>query len=317
MRKTFMLARSAMVALLTGCFLPCSRLAASTPDDGPKVTYRATVDEVHLTFFNTDETGRHSTDLKVNDFVIVDNTFVVRNFLSFTHLDVNRLRVFILIDASESVADRFQRELDGVLQLIDQAKWIEDDKASVVVFGHMQPEVICTGDCRTNLAWVRMLSGKDGTTTPLFDTVVFAAGLAAQHHTRDIKPVFILFSDGEDTFSLNSLVDAIDAAVAADAQIYAIDVNAPGRPSRGSAVLQELARTTGGRYFPLESGVTGLLAALSEDLQAGYMVSYQPPNRSPGLHSIRIMPTRDLRLRFRSRHGYYYEMPTSDYRGVP
>lgn len=312
MCRTLLPIRSAMIAMLTGCFLPCGELAARAPEDGPKVTYRTTVDEVRLTFFSADGTGRYSRDLKASDFVVVDNDFVVRNFRSFTRLDATKIEAFVLIDASESVARQFRGEVNDLLQLINAADWIDVDKVSMLVFGGRQEKILCAGDCRTNRAWLQRLGTANGVATPLFDALVFAADRAAQHRGLATERAFIVFSDGEDTISGHSVIDAIDAAVMADAQVYTVDVNASGGRSQGGDVLHEMAAATGGRYYPLDHGAAELLATLSEYLRASYMVTYRPPSRASGFHAVRILPSHNLNLQFRCRYGYYYEKPVAD-----
>jgi hypothetical protein len=38
-------------------------------------------------------------------------------------------------------------------------------------------------------------------------------------------------------------------------------------------------------------------------------VTYHLPNHSSGFHQVRILPTHNLNLQFRSRSGYYFPDP--------
>jgi hypothetical protein len=49
-----------------------------------------------------------------------------------------------------------------------------------------------------------------------------------------------------------------------------------------------------------------VLDAVLEDARASFTVTYKLPNRAPGFHLVRILPTHDLHLQFRCRRGYYY-----------
>lgn len=296
------------LSLLTG--------AAAATDENLNPTYRTTVEEVRLTFFSWDETGRASRGLKTSDFVVVDNSLVVRKFRSFTPIEPPSLEAIILVDASQSVAGRFQAEVDELMQFMDRARWIGDNNASVMEFGSTWPKVVCAGHCRSQMSWTRLLQIPPGPVTPLYDAVVMAAGLAAHHHAANIRPVLILFSDGVDTISLRSVVDAIDMAIANDVQIYTVDLNFPRR-SRGSRVLRRLADETGGAYIPPEADALSLLADLPNYLRAGYTVIYQPPSRAPGFHSVRIEPAVNVNLRFACRNGYYYQKSIAHDRGLP
>jgi hypothetical protein len=141
--------------------------------------------------------------------------------------------------------------------------------------------------------------------TPLFDALVYAASLLS--HTRDpqTRPVIILFSDGEDTFSRNPGKNVIEAALAGEVQIYCVNLN-PHNRANGSRVLQAIAEATGGQYFQMSEGSLPMLQAVLDDLHNGYLVTYKVPDRRAGFHAVQILPTHNLNLQFRSRRGYYY-----------
>jgi len=115
----------------------------------------------------------------------------------------------------------------------------------------------------------------------------------------------ILFSDGADTVSLNSFTDAMESALDNDVAIYSVDVSR--RPhSPGGIVLSSFSSNTGGRYFPIEVGMSNVLDAIFEDFHAAYTVTYKLPNRAAGFHLVRVLPTHNLSLQFHCRRGYYY-----------
>jgi hypothetical protein len=134
---------------------------------------------------------------------------------------------------------------------------------------------------------------------------VFAADFIAHRRTAGVKPVLILFSDGDDTVSRASAGDALEAVIASNALLYAVDLGNPENPSNGGRILQQMSEATGGRYF--HEGGANVLKAVIEDLHASYVVTYQLPNHRVGFHSLRILPTHNLNLRFHCRNGYSYE----------
>jgi VWFA-related protein len=288
-------------------FVLSSAVAPANLNEGPEATYRRTVAEVRLTFIATDERNHNIDNLTRKDFAIVDNELVVRNFRSFSRPDGVALDAILLVDASESVLSHFKQELTDVVQLLSQTQWIPDDHVSVLSFGGMQYSILCSGNCRSSSATDRLVGVSTGGATPLFDAVVFAANFVSQRREPGVRPVLIIFSDGDDTISRRSSSEAFQAALASDAQIYTVDVNSSKSPSSGAVLLQELADDTGGRYFPMAKGAARVLSAVLEDLHAAYMVTYELPSREVGYHSVRILPTHNLNLRFRSRHGYYYQ----------
>ena len=276
-------------------------------DDLPAATYRTTVSEVRISFFATDEKNRPVDRVEKDDFAVVDNRMVVRDFRSLMRSDETALDVAAVVDASESVAPRFQATVNDVLLLVSQTQLATDENVSVMSFAGLQPVVICSRNCRSAAAGQRLLAVKAAGATPLFDALAYGANFMASRHSPGVRPVLILFSDGDDTISRTSARDALEAVIAGGALLYTIDLNKPGYVSKGSAALQQMAEATGGRYFSVGEGAVHVLEAALADLRASYVVTYQLPSHAVGFHSLRILPKHNLKLRFHCRNGYYYE----------
>jgi VWFA-related protein len=291
--------------LLLLCLLPALVLAEEAPD-ATTATYRSTVSEVSVTFFATDENNHPLSALQTEDFAVVDDGTVVRQFRSLTRSDETALDVVVAVDASESVTPRFQTAMNAVLRLVSQTDLANDDSISVLSFAGLQPSVICAGDCRAPAAGEKLRALTAAGPTPLFDTLAYGADFISSHHTQSARPVLVLFSDGDDSISKASFRDALQAITAGGTLLYAVDVSQPGSRSRGSLVLQQLAGATGGRYFSLGDGSANVLQAALDDLRASYVVTYSLPNPAVGFHSLRILPKHNLSLRFHCRSGYYY-----------
>jgi VWFA-related protein len=264
------------------------------------------VSEVRLTFFATDETNHGVETIHNNDFAVVDDGLVIRQFRSFARSNITHLEIVVLVDMSQSVVSRFRQEIGDVLQLISSTQSISEDHISVISFGGMRQTVICSGNCRDSSVTSRLLETKADGATPLFDALQFAGNFVAQRRAADARPVVILFSDGEDTISRVSSIDALHAVLESEAQIYAVDLNDPRRFSNGAAALDILAEATGGSHLSIHQGAAQILDAVLEDLHAGYLVTYKLPNSAAGFHSVRILPTRNPKLKFRCRGGYVY-----------
>lgn len=286
-------------------FLLPGALFASSVNDPPIATYHSTVSEVRVTFFTTDENNRTIENVRKDDFAIVDGDLVVRNFRSLMRSNETALDVLIMLDASESVAPRFQVMVNDLLQLLSQKQIAGDDRFSVISFGGLQPSLVCSSNCRSSEAIEKILSVKPEGATPLFDALAFGAHSAAQRQTPGVRPVIVLFSDGDDTISKISPHNALHALISSGALLYAVDMSDDTR-SQGSAALQRMAEATGGRYFSLQRGAADVLEAALEDLRASYVVTYHLPRLETGFHSIRILPKHNLNLRFHCRSGYYY-----------
>ena len=280
--------------------------------ESPELTYRSAASEVRLVFFATDQRNHQVESLQKNDFAVVDDDTVIRDFRSFTRSAAIRLDVIVLFDSSESVLPQFKQEMADVVQLVSQWPWNAEDNVSVLSFSGVQAHPVCTEDCRTALTADRVASLPRGGSTPLFDALDTATSLLGRRRQPDVWPVIILFSDGDDTISVSSFHEALEKVLASGAQVYAVDVRAPGQPSSGTATLQRLADDSGGRYVRIGEGAARIFGDVIDDLHSALVVTYVPPKSSQDFHSVRILPTQNLKLQFRCRRGYYHRIGSAD-----
>lgn len=295
-----------LVLVTTACAQSGARMSTSGSQESPNLTYHSSVSEVRLVFFATDENNHSVEDLQRDDFAVVDNETIIRDFRSFTRSAAINLDVVVLIDASESVLPRFQQEIGNVVQLISHGQWTPQDNLSVLSFSGTEAHLICSGDCRGSFTSDRVVPLRGGAATPLFDAVEIAAGLLAHRKQPDVWPVIVLFSDGDDNISKSSFVDVREKILASGAQVYTIDVGDPRLGSKGKATLQRIAQDSGGRCLPIGDGAVAILNGVVDDLHSARIVTYLAPPSDSDFHSVRILPTHNLNLQFRSRRGYYH-----------
>src|SRR5258708_9202803 len=103
-------------------------------------TIKVTVPEVNLIFTVTDKHGRFIKDLTQNEFRVLDNNKPpkeIRDFKAQTDLP---LRIGLLIDASNSIRDRFLFEQQAAIEFLQQTIRRDTDKPFVLAF-HQVPEV--------------------------------------------------------------------------------------------------------------------------------------------------------------------------------
>lgn len=274
--------------------------------DPPSFTYRTSVSEVRLSFSALDRDNHGVATLQASDFAVVDKDFIVRNFQSFTRSDTTKLEIAILADASESVTPGFRQEMAAILELVSQSTGVPDEHLSMFSFKGTQPTLHCSGNCRTSHAVDQFLTTHAGGLTPLFDAVVVATDFLAQHADSHTEKVLILLSDGEDTISRNSLAMAIDVAVRNDVRVFCINLHHSEPSPRGEGILYSLASETGGQYFSARHGAGEAMNVILEAFRASYKVTYRLPNHTSGFHPVRVLPTRNSKLQFRSRSGYHY-----------
>lgn len=305
-RITRLLSSVILVATVMSHNLVSAQSAAFCYHETSSLIYHHSVSEVRLVFFATDERNHPVSDIKKNDFAVVDDDNVIRDFRSFTGADLIKLDVMVLMDSSESVLPRLPQEVAEVQQLISQWPWRSGDKVSVLSFSGMQTRLICSEDCRDSFSAERIDSSSAGGATPLFDALKKAANLLHARAQPDVWRVIVLFSDGDDTISVASLKEALGAILASEAQVYAVDNRVSARPSNGTAILQKIATDSGGRYLRNNDGGVNVLNNVIGDLHSARVVTYALPAADADFHSIRILPTHNLKLQFHCRSGYYH-----------
>ncbi|MGA2345690.1 MAG: VWA domain-containing protein [Candidatus Sulfotelmatobacter sp.] len=288
----------------------CSGATTGWAGDPADFTFRAKVTEVRISFSATDQNNHGVATLQASDFAVVDKDVIIRNFQSFTRSDWTKFEIAILADASESVTPRFRQEMAELLELVSQTAGVPDagvpdENLSIFTFHGVEPVLLCAGDCRTSHAAEQLPAAGARGLTPLYDSILFAANFLSRHGDANAGKVLIVFSDGSDTISRNSLDDAVETSLRTGVQLYCIDQNNPRDSSPGAAVLRALASATGGRYFP-PNQTSPALQVILEGFRASYTVSYRMPSQALGFHTIRILPTHNLNLQFRSRSGYFY-----------
>jgi Ca-activated chloride channel homolog len=281
----------------------------TSQDDDSISTIRRTVNEVNVVFTVTDKHGHYVKDLKRNDFKIIDDAKPAEEIRSFRAETDLPLQVGLLIDASNSVRDRFKFEQEAAVEFLNQTVRRKYDQAFVVGFD-VTPEVTqdFTDDTEALSVGVRAL--RPGGGTALYDALYFACRdkLLKSQHSGPVRKAIILLSDGDDNQSHVTREESIEMAQRADVIVYTISTNLTGSGSHGDKVLQRIADATGGRsYVPFQlTEVANAFAAIQEELRSQYAISYKPAEFRPDgrYRTIQII-AQEKGLHVRSRHGYY------------
>jgi len=291
---------------------PASAAKAASPpaDDESVATIRRTVNEVNVVFTVTDKHGHYVKDLKKNDFKIIDDNKPVDRISSFVNQTDLPLEVGLLIDASNSVRDRFSFEQESAIAFLNQTIRPRYDSAFVVGFD-VTPEVTqdFTDNTEALSRGVRAL--RPGGGTAMFDALYFACRdkLLKQPHKGPVRRAIVLLSDGEDNQSHVTREEAIEMAQRAEVIVYTISTNISGMKGRGDKVLERIADATGGRaFFPFQiRDVADAFAEIQDELRSQYALSYKPADFKADGHyrTIEIVALDHKNLRVRARRGYY------------
>jgi len=296
---------------------PAQGTDGSAPDQKPSdssasdlTTIKAITNEVNVVFTVTDKHGRRITDLKQNDFQILDDNKPPQEIRSF-HAETNLpLQVGLLVDASNSVRDRFKFEQESAIEFLNQTVRPNYDKAFVVGFD-VTPEVTQDFTDKTELLAHGVHELRPGGGTALYDAIYFACRdkLMKAPKSTPVRRAIILVSDGDDNQSHVTREEAIEMAQRAEAIIYTISTNVSGTKGAGDKVLERIADATGGHaFFPFQiREVANAFAEIQDELRSQYAISYKPADLKSDGHyrTIEIVANDRKNLKVRSRRGWY------------
>jgi VWFA-related protein len=278
-------------------------------DDLPIQTIRTRSDEVNVIFTVTDKHNKFIKDLKQSQFKILDNNHPPKQIMNFSAETDLPLRVGLLIDASNSIRDRFMFEQDAAIAFLRQIIRPKTDKAFVLAFDEVTDLTQdFTGDLDKLTRGVKVI--RPGGGTALWDAVFYACRdkLMKEKETGPVRRAIILVSDGDDNQSRVLRTEAIEMAQRAGVIVYTISTNLNNSPDEGDRSLKLLADTTGGQaFFPFKlQDVANAFHDINEELRSQYSIFYKPENfeANGAYHPIQIVAD-NKKYKVRAKKGYY------------
>ncbi|HEV8183960.1 MAG TPA: VWA domain-containing protein, partial [Candidatus Angelobacter sp.] len=174
---------------------------SATPADDtlPIQTFHSRSDEVNVIFTVTDKHNKFIKDLKENQFKFLDNNKPPKQIMNFSAETDLPLRVGLLIDASNSIRDRFLFEQDAAIEFLHQIIRPKTDKAFVLAFDEVWDLTQdFTGDLDKLTKGIKVI--RPGGGTALWDAVFYACRdkLMKERETGPVRKAIILVSDGDD-----------------------------------------------------------------------------------------------------------------------
>ncbi len=270
--------------------------------------FRSSVDLVSVTAVVTDRGGRLVTDLRREDFLILDGG-EPRSILDFWAQDAAAISVAVLVDASGSmrVGSKMADARDAAHQLVS---WLRDgDESAVFAFDTQLRELRPFGESVQGLTDALVDLEPYGATS-LYDAIAETAHLTAARETTHRAVVVI--SDGLDTNSALTAPEVSAIASAIDVPVYLVAVVSPldhpesatapaGNASRVGR-LRDLARWTGGGvYFAAAPNeASAAVAGLLEELRHQYVLAFEAATE-PGWRLIEVK-VEDRHVRARSAY---------------
>ena len=267
------------------------------------------VDLVDLIFTASDKHGHFVKDLKQGDIRLLDEGKPPAQIEAFESETGLPLRVGLLIDASNSIRERFRFEQEAAIEFLQEVVRPKSDLAFVIGFDSVADLTADYTDNTDKLAdGVRVL--RPGGGTALHDAVLTACEKLSKAPVRgSARRAIILLSDGDDNQSRHTREEAIEAAMRAEVIIYVIDTDVTESNKKGDKVLMRYAEATGGRvFYPLRiEEVANAFAEIQDELRSQYVLAYKPQNfaEDGSYHAITIDAPNRNNVKIRARKGYY------------
>jgi len=291
-----------------------------TADDTP--VFRSDVRLVRMLATVRDSGGALAGGLKREEFRIVDSG-VPQELAVFEATTEQPLSVAILIDCSASTYRAKRTELDSVRAFARSlfAGGNAADSMALYSFNAVvTQETAWTRSAeRVERALARLQS--DGATS-LYDAIALSAHDLA---VRSGRHVSIVVTDGGDTFSKNNYQQALEAAHAADAILYAVIIvpvaEDPGRNTGGEHALISMAASTGGRAFlpGTQKELDEAFGEILRDLRTQYLLGYYPhgvASTRDRFHEVKLALARPG-YTVSSRSGYFEPAPGKGSQATP
>jgi VWFA-related protein len=285
--------------------------AIASADDHQLPVFRARSDEVNVIFTVTDKHNHFIKDLRQSQFQVLDNNLPPRQITSFQAETDMPLRVGLLIDASNSIRDRFQFEQQAATAFLRQIVRPQTDKAFVMAFDEVTDLTQdFTGDLDKLARGIKVI--RPGGGTAMWDAVYHACKdkLMAEHveSNQTLRKAIVLVSDGDDNQSRYTRQQAVDMAQRAGVIIYTISTNLSNIHDSGDHNLKALAEATGGRaFFPFKlHDLQDAFRNIREELRSQYAISYKPQqfDANGQYRPIQIL-AENKKYRVRAKKGYY------------
>ena len=270
--------------------------------------FQKRVDEVNLLFTVVDNKGRFISNLDLKDFDLLDDQRPPEKIHAFQRESNLPLNVALVVDISGSVTPRFKYEQQSAIEFLKKILRPDIDKAMVVGFNeNVQMEQEFTNDVGSLQRAINRL--RPNGNTAVYDAVVFAAGKLQHQARKGTRKIIILISDGENNSSHAIMNDAQQAALRAEAPIYALSTNLLDHEyPKGEAVLELLSRYTGGEILPAreKSQVARAFRQVEEALRSEYVLSYKPAEfELDGRYRVVALSAKRTALKVECRRGYY------------
>jgi Ca-activated chloride channel family protein len=288
---------------------PAQGAATAPPAAAPSDDVRLDRDVITVSVTVSDPYGRFVTGLDKSHFEIFDDK--IKQEIKFFNDDDAPITLGIVYDVSGSMESKVSRSLHALRRFVETSH--DDDEYFLVGFNQRAQlirDFTTSGDSVVNSLTLVQTEGR----TALYDAAYI--GIEKARQGRHTKKALLIISDGQDNNSRYTFSELRDLVREADVQLYAIGIVDLVRDNDlgayGESVLEELARSTGGRaFFPSsEEELVDVCTQIALELRHQYSIGYYPTTdiRDGRWHKIKVKvdpPPGLPRLAVRSKEGYF------------
>jgi Ca-activated chloride channel family protein len=290
------------LAVVLLALLPSSHTRAQKQSDDDDVV-RVESDLVVLNVTVTDKQGHYVHKLARPQFKVFEDGR--EQPVSLFSVEETPFAVAILLDTSGSMETRLTLARAAAIRFLEGMR--EEDVASVYNF-YSQVEQLQDFSPGRDLPPTAYSLHSVGMTA-LNDAVVRAAKDLSQRPEK--RRAVILLTDGLDTKSAATAEKALNAALAANATIYTVDMIDPQAKAmdkmQAAGALKNFANKSGGRYISSPGGqaLDEAFDEIREELSNQYTLGYRPTNKARDGRWRKIeLKLERPELNARTRDGY-------------
>lgn len=291
-----------LTRILTAAILILATAAAAAAQDEDVIRVDSSL--VILNASISDRSGRMVSGIAEKEFKVYEDG--VEQDIELFETSESPFAAVILFDTSGSMLTRFGVARMTAINFMQGLR--PTDTAAIYRFSG-QVKVI-QDFTQSQFINDRLFDLSPGGMTYMFDAIVRAAkDLSARPEKRR---AIIVLSDGQDTGSGASSKKALNAALAANATIYTVDLTTFEGNVRDQnvGVLRDLAEKSGGTFIQVKSGqvLRDSLDDVVQELGAQYTLGYSPKNTASKKkwREIEVVVSRP-NLKIRTRKGYSIE----------
>jgi Ca-activated chloride channel family protein len=283
---------------------------------------------IKLNVIVTDKSNHSLSDLNKEDLQLLEND--VPQTLTLFEKDTRPVRYVVAIDTSGSFKGLLVPVLEATKILINNNRDLDETMLiRFVSSDKIETVEKFTSDKGKLVGSLRTLYIEGGQSA-VVDALHLSVQAAAEYKAGDnsARRAVVLFSDGEDRASYYTTDTLVKLLRASDVQVFVVGIVTQldgnrrlARPSPKDAaekLLRRVAAETGGRVFFPEDlrELAEALAEIIKDMQAQFLVGYEPTNQEPkkDFRKIKVnvveAPGKEKRVAI-TRSGYFLIPPDS------